>query len=98
MQHSVTCRVACGMTWHTVSAMVRGSPATCTVLTCTGVEEPKRNLHWRVCRGRDGTEVKPYVAPTREGQIKALKEEVFDVLVIGGGCVGSGGELSWFAC
>lgn len=43
---------------------------------------------------RDGTEVKPYVAPTREDQIKALKEEVFDVLVIGGGCVGSGGESS----
>ena len=43
--------------------------------------------------GRDGTEVKPYVAPTREEQIKALKEDVFDVLVIGGGCVGSGGEL-----
>lgn len=45
--------------------------------------------------GRDGTEVKPYVAPTREAQIKALKEEVFDVLVIGGGCVGSGGELGF---
>ncbi|CAN0134977.1 unnamed protein product, partial [Hapterophycus canaliculatus] len=41
---------------------------------------------------RDGTEVKPYVAPTRQEQIKALKEELFDVLVIGGGCVGSGGE------
>lgn len=34
------------------------------------------------------------MAPTREDQIKALKEEVFDVLVIGGGCVGSGGESS----
>lgn len=33
------------------------------------------------------------MAPTREEQIKALKEDVFDVLVIGGGCVGSGGEL-----
>lgn len=38
------------------------------------------------------------MAPTRQEQIKALKEELFDVLVIGGGCVGSGGKLSrWLA-
>lgn len=34
------------------------------------------------------------MAPTRAEQIRALKEEVFDVLVIGGGCVGSGGAFS----
>lgn len=34
----------------------------------------------------------PYLPPSREQQIKRLKEEIFDVLVIGGGCVGSGGE------
>ena len=42
---------------------------------------------------RDGTKVFPWSAPSREQQIESLREEVFDVLVIGGGCVGSGVAL-----
>ena len=42
---------------------------------------------------RDGSKVFPWSAPSREAQLESLREEVFDVLVIGGGCVGSGVAL-----
>jgi len=42
---------------------------------------------------RDGTMVFPWMAPTRKEQLDRLKEEQFDLLVIGGGCVGSGVAL-----
>ena len=42
---------------------------------------------------RDGTLVYPYSLPTRDAQLNRLKKEKFDVLVIGGGCVGSGVAL-----
>ncbi len=42
---------------------------------------------------RDGTMVFPWMAPTREEQVARLKSETFDVVVIGGGCVGSGVAL-----
>ena len=42
---------------------------------------------------RDGTLVYPFSIPSREAQLKRLKNESFDVLVIGGGCVGAGGAL-----
>ena len=42
---------------------------------------------------RDGTMVFPWAAPSRKEQIHRLKNEKFDVLVIGGGCVGSGAAL-----
>ncbi|CAM9299413.1 unnamed protein product, partial [Chrysoparadoxa australica] len=41
----------------------------------------------------DGTLVIPYLPPTRESQLKRLEDEDFDLLVIGGGCVGSGVAL-----
>lgn len=41
-------------------------------------------------RCNDGTTVIPWSAPTRESQIERLKNEIFDVVVIGGGCVGAG--------
>lgn len=41
-------------------------------------------------RCNDGTTVIPWSAPTRESQIDRLKGEIFDVVVIGGGCVGAG--------
>ncbi|CAM9701423.1 unnamed protein product, partial [Phaeothamnion confervicola] len=44
-------------------------------------------------RCRDGTVVIPYLAPPRAEQLRRLREEEFDVLVIGGGCVGSGVAL-----
>eukprot|EP00518_Triparma_eleuthera_P020377 CAMPEP_0197559176 /NCGR_PEP_ID=MMETSP1320-20131121/20706_1 /TAXON_ID=91990 /ORGANISM="Bolidomonas sp., Strain RCC2347" /LENGTH=624 /DNA_ID=CAMNT_0043120577 /DNA_START=65 /DNA_END=1936 /DNA_ORIENTATION=- len=41
----------------------------------------------------DGTTVVPYRVPSRKKQINRLKKETFDVLVIGGGSVGSGVAL-----
>mmetsp|Transcript_19885 Transcript_19885/g.38996 ORF Transcript_19885/g.38996 Transcript_19885/m.38996 type:complete len:646 (-) Transcript_19885:718-2655(-) len=42
---------------------------------------------------RDGTMVFPWAAPSREQQLQELETEKFDVLVIGGGCVGAGVAL-----
>ena len=42
---------------------------------------------------RDGTSVYPWSAPSRESHIKSLREDKFDVIVIGGGCVGNGVAL-----
>uniref|UniRef100_A0A7S1XVP7 Glycerol-3-phosphate dehydrogenase n=1 Tax=Phaeomonas parva TaxID=124430 RepID=A0A7S1XVP7_9STRA len=42
---------------------------------------------------RDGTTVVPYVAPSRSKQLQRLKEDDFDVLVIGGGATGCGVAL-----
>lgn len=39
---------------------------------------------------RDGTLVFPFSLPPRDALVKRLEKEVFDVLVIGGGCVGAG--------
>ncbi len=41
----------------------------------------------------DGTTVVPWSCPSREEDVKALASEEFDVLVIGGGCVGAGVAL-----
>lgn len=48
-----------------------------------------------LCRCEDGTTVIPWSAPTREEQLDRLKTETFDVVVIGGGCVGAG--VAWEA-
>lgn len=42
---------------------------------------------------RDGTLVFPFSLPPRDALVKRLEKEVFDVLVIGGGCVGAGVAL-----
>ncbi|GBG27847.1 Glycerol-3-phosphate dehydrogenase, mitochondrial [Hondaea fermentalgiana] len=42
---------------------------------------------------RDGTMVFPWSPPSREEQLKELETEKYDLLVIGGGCVGSGVAL-----
>lgn len=44
-------------------------------------------------RCRDGTMVIPWSAPSREEHVERLRTEEFDVLVIGGGCVGAGVAL-----
>jgi len=44
----------------------------------------------RAIRCRDGTLIFPWSAPSRESQIDNLKTKEFDILVIGGGCVGNG--------
>ena len=41
----------------------------------------------------DGTQVLPWSCPSREQQIERLRNESFDVLVIGGGCAGAGAAL-----
>ena len=38
----------------------------------------------------DGTTVIPWASPSRSEQLDRLQKEDFDVLVIGGGCVGAG--------
>ena len=43
----------------------------------------------------DGTVVMPYSAPPRKENVRRLKEEQFDVLVVGGGSVGAG--VAWDA-
>ena len=42
---------------------------------------------------RDGTYVYPWSAPSREAHLKALRETKYDMVVIGGGCVGNGVAL-----
>jgi len=42
---------------------------------------------------RDGTVVFPFSFPSRDANVKRLEKEHFDVLVIGGGCVGAGVAL-----
>lgn len=41
----------------------------------------------------DGTTVVPWACPPREEDIKSLETDTFDVLVVGGGCVGAGVAL-----
>jgi hypothetical protein len=48
-------------------------------------------IRTRPIKCRDGTLVYPWSIPPRDQMIKKLKTETFDVLVIGGGCVGAGG-------
>ena len=43
----------------------------------------------------DGTTVLPWVAPTRAAQLARLQAEEFDLVVVGGGCVGAG--VAWEA-
>jgi glycerol-3-phosphate dehydrogenase len=45
------------------------------------------------CSCEDGTTVIPWSAPPRSDQISKLQTEEYDLLVIGGGCVGSGVAL-----
>lgn len=62
-------------------------------------EEPYRKLPevispaTKPIKCRDGTSVFPWSAPTREEHLKNLREKKFDVVVIGGGCVGNGVAL-----
>ena len=39
---------------------------------------------------KDGTLVFPFALPPREFHLNKMKDEVYDLLVIGGGCVGAG--------
>lgn len=50
-------------------------------------------LRWIDCE--DGTRVQPWSAPARASQLRRLRDETFDVVVIGGGCVGAG--VAWEA-
>lgn len=50
-----------------------------------------RDFKTKPIKCRDGTLVYPFSIPARDDQVKKLKTESFDVLVIGGGCVGAGG-------
>jgi glycerol-3-phosphate dehydrogenase len=48
---------------------------------------------WYFFRCQDGSTIVPWSTPSREEEISALKSQQFDVLVIGGGCVGAGVAL-----
>lgn len=50
-----------------------------------------RDFKTKPIKCRDGTLVYPFSIPGRDAQLQRLKKEGFDVLVIGGGCVGAGG-------
>ena len=50
-----------------------------------------RDFKTKPIKCRDGTLVYPFSIPGRDAQLRRLKAEQFDVLVIGGGCVGAGG-------
>ncbi|KAA0156530.1 hypothetical protein FNF27_05763 [Cafeteria roenbergensis] len=58
------------------------------VVLASGKTDSGSNLSPITCK--DGTSVMPWSAPTRSAQLKRLKEEKFDVVVVGGGCVGAG--------
>jgi len=63
------------------------------VASCRALEDDTiKEIRTRPIKCRDDTLVYPYSVPTREKQLKRLQNETFDVLVIGGGCVGAGGE------
>lgn len=47
----------------------------------------------RACRCEDGTTVVPWSTPSRADALRRLQEQEFDVLVVGGGCVGAGAAL-----
>lgn len=66
-----------------------------TVLSFTGSDRGKSEEEKVIApiQCQDGTSVMPWSAPPREQQVTRMREEVFDVLVIGGGCVGSGCAL-----
>lgn len=53
-----------------------------------------RDFKTKPIKCRDGTLVFPFSIPGRDAQLKKLKAESFDVLVIGGGCVGAGGKVA----
>ena len=59
---------------------------------CRALDDNIKDIRTRPIKCRDHTLVYPYSVPTREKQLKRLQNETFDVLVIGGGCVGSGGR------
>eukprot|EP00924_Labyrinthula_sp_SR-Ha-C_P008939 maker-scaffold_2-snap-gene-7.18-mRNA-1 protein AED:0.04 eAED:0.05 QI:0/0/0.5/1/1/1/2/88/643 len=59
---------------------------------CEVNREPTKRF-MKPIKCRDGTKVFPWSAPTRTQNIEALKTRKFDLLVIGGGCVGNGVAL-----
>jgi glycine/D-amino acid oxidase-like deaminating enzyme len=59
--------------------------------TKTASPPPASTLRPIPCR--DGTLVFPFSFPSREANLRRLEKEHFDVLVIGGGCVGAGVAL-----
>ncbi|GMH99362.1 hypothetical protein TrVE_jg13345 [Triparma verrucosa] len=80
-----------------MSFLSRFVPASLTLGTtyalCESSSWSKRESTISPIRCVDGTTVVPYRTPSREEQIKRLKSETFDVLVIGGGSAGSGVAL-----
>lgn len=51
------------------------------------------NSNTKPIKCRDGVAVFPWSAPKRSDHIENLKNEAFDIVVIGGGCVGAGVAL-----
>lgn len=88
--------VTCGSLSGIAAYSLGGNVQTDSDLTLTSkLGGASRGFSIAPIKCEDGTTVLPWSAPTRESQLQRLQSQEFDVLVIGGGCVGAG--VAWEA-
>ena len=77
------------------SGITRAVLASSSLILLPAVAQTKSQHTLTPIKCDDGTSVIPWVAPSRADQIKRLETEEFDVVIVGGGCVGAG--VAWEA-